>query len=82
MSLLTIKVVIVDVNDTTIQIMVNPNMVIESGFQTWSAKLACCIKLSYYSLLNKLLTSKPCVPAWDSAWDLPVKELNLLHLRS
>jgi hypothetical protein len=47
MSLSTVKVVIVDVHDTTIQITVIPNMVIELGFQTWSAKPACCIKFSY-----------------------------------
>jgi hypothetical protein len=43
----TVKVIVVDVHDTTIQIMVIPDMVIESGFQTWSAKSACCIKFSY-----------------------------------
>jgi hypothetical protein len=50
----TVKVVVVDVCDTTIQIMVIPDIIIESGFQTWSEKSACCIKFSFVLLLNKL----------------------------
>jgi hypothetical protein len=46
-SSLTVKVVVVNVHNTTIQITIIPDMVIESGFQIWSAKSACCIKFSY-----------------------------------
>jgi hypothetical protein len=50
-----IKVVIVNVHDTTIQITVIPDMAIESGFQTWLAKSACCIKFPHlFSVLTYL----------------------------